>query len=51
MPATVRAITGGALRALLLFKLTLTALNNRPLELTIEGRKAPQQTGIVDLDV
>jgi hypothetical protein len=37
--------------ALLLFKLTLTALNNRPLELTIEGRKAPQQTGIVDLDV
>jgi len=37
--------------ALLLFKLTLTALNNRPLELKIEGRKAPQQTGIVDLDV
>ena len=37
--------------ALLLFKLTLTALNNRPLELTIEGRTAPQQTGIVDLDV
>jgi hypothetical protein len=37
--------------ALLLFKLTLTALNNRPLEMKIEGRKAPQQTGIVDLDV
>lgn len=37
--------------ALVLFKLTLTALNNRPLELKIEGRKAPQQTGIVDLDV
>jgi hypothetical protein len=37
--------------ALLLFKLTLTALNNRPLELTIQGRKVPQQTGIVDLDV
>ena len=37
--------------ALLLFKLTLTGLNNRPLELKIEGRKTPQQTGIVDLDV
>jgi hypothetical protein len=37
--------------ALLLFKLTLTALNNRPLEMKIEGRKVPQQTGIVDLDV
>jgi hypothetical protein len=37
--------------ALVLFKLTLTALNNRPLELTIKGRKAPIQTGIVDLDV
>jgi len=37
--------------AILLFKLTLTGLNNRPLELTIEGRKFPQQTGIVDLDV
>jgi hypothetical protein len=37
--------------ALVLFKLTLTALNNRPLELKIEGRKVPQQTGIVDLDV
>jgi hypothetical protein len=37
--------------ALLLFKLTLTALNNRPLELKIEGRKLPRQTGIVDLDV
>ena len=37
--------------ALLLFKLTLTSLNNRPLELTIKGRKSPQQTGIVHLDV
>lgn len=37
--------------ALLLFKLTLTALNNRPLELKIEGRTFPQQTGIVNLDV
>jgi hypothetical protein len=37
--------------ALVLFKLTLTALNNRPLELKIEGRKVPRQTGIVDLDV
>lgn len=37
--------------ALILFKLTLTALNNRPLELKIEGRKAPQQTGFIDLDV
>jgi len=37
--------------ALLLFKLTLAGLNNRPLELKIEGRKTPQQTGIVDLDV
>ena len=37
--------------ALVLFKLTLTGLNNRPLELTIKGRKPPIQTGIVDLDV
>jgi hypothetical protein len=37
--------------ALILFKLTLTALNNRPLELKLEGRKVPQQTGIFDLDV
>lgn len=37
--------------ALILFKLTLTALNNRPLELKFLGRKAPVQTGIVDLDV
>ena len=37
--------------ALLLFKLTLDALNNRPLELTIKGRKPPIQIGIVDLDV
>jgi hypothetical protein len=37
--------------ALVLFKLTLNALNNRPLELRIEGRKVPQQTGIIDLDV
>jgi hypothetical protein len=37
--------------AIILFKLTLTGLNNRPLELKIEGRKFPKQTGIVDLDV
>lgn len=37
--------------ALVLFKLTLTALNNRPLELRIVGRKPPRQIGIVDLDV
>ena len=38
--------------AIILFKLTLTGLNtNRPLELKIEGRKLPKQTGIVDLDV
>lgn len=34
--------------ALLLFKLTLTALDNRPLELIIDS---PSQTGIIDLDV
>jgi hypothetical protein len=37
--------------ALLLFKLTVAALNNRPLEMTIKGRKVPQQTGIWRLDV
>ena len=37
--------------AILLFKLTLTGLNNRPLELKIEGRKFPKQTGLVNLDV
>jgi hypothetical protein len=37
--------------SLLLFKLTLTALGNRPLELDIENTTAPAQTGIVDLDV
>jgi len=37
--------------AVLLFKLTLTGLNNRPLELKIEGRKFPKQTGLVNLDV
>ncbi len=37
--------------ALVLFKLTLSALNNRPLELKIEGRRVPQQTGIINLDV
>jgi hypothetical protein len=37
--------------ALVLFKLTLAALNNRPLEMTIVGRKPPIQIGIVDLDV
>jgi len=37
--------------SLVLFKLKLSALDNRPLELKIEGTKAPQQTGIIDLDV
>lgn len=37
--------------SLILFKLTLDALDNRPLELEIEGTRAPQQTGIIDLDV
>lgn len=37
--------------SLLLFKLTLTALGNRPLELEIVGHTVPEQTGIIDLDV
>ncbi len=37
--------------ALLLFKLKSTSLDNRPLELKIEGRTTPEQTGIIDLDV
>jgi outer membrane protein assembly factor BamE (lipoprotein component of BamABCDE complex) len=37
--------------ALVLFKLTLTTLGNRPLELEIEGRTGRAQTGIIDLDV
>ena len=37
--------------ALLLFKLSLEALDNRPLELKIEGNQLPRQTGIIDLDV
>jgi hypothetical protein len=37
--------------SLLLFKLTLPSLANRPLELEIEGSQAPPQTGIIDLDV
>jgi hypothetical protein len=37
--------------SLVLFKLTNQALDNRPLELSIKGREAPLQTGIVDLDV
>jgi hypothetical protein len=37
--------------SLVLFKLKLSALDNRPLELKIEGTRAPQQTGIIDLDV
>jgi hypothetical protein len=37
--------------SMLLFKLTLTALGNRPLELEIEGSQPPPQTGIIDLDV
>jgi hypothetical protein len=37
--------------SLVLFKLTLTSLGNRPLELHIEGRSGRPQTGIIDLDV
>jgi hypothetical protein len=38
--------------SMLLFKLTLTALDNRPLELKIVGTTAtPEQTGIIELDV
>jgi hypothetical protein len=37
--------------SLVLFKLTLTALGNRPLELEIESHTVPAQTGIIDLDV
>jgi hypothetical protein len=37
--------------SLLLFKLSVTALDNRPLELKIESSTAPQQTGVIDLDV
>jgi hypothetical protein len=37
--------------SLLLFKLTLGALANRPLELEIDNTTAPAQTGIIDLDV
>jgi hypothetical protein len=37
--------------SLLLFKLTLASLANRPLELVLEGSTVPAQTGIIDLDV
>ncbi len=37
--------------ALILFKVTLTSLSNRPLELHIESRSGRTQTGIIDLDV
>ena len=37
--------------ALILFKLTLTSLGNRPLELKLQSRTGRQQTGIIDLDV
>lgn len=37
--------------ALLLFKLKGISLDNRPLELKIEGTATPHQTGIIDLDV
>lgn len=45
-PAFDTAIQG----SMLLFKLKSTALDNRPLELKIEGKQT-QQTGIIDLDV
>jgi len=37
--------------ALILFKLTLGSLANRPLELHLESRSGITQTGIIDLDV
>ncbi len=37
--------------ALLLFKLPLSALDNRPMELKIEKQTPPLQTGIIDIDV
>jgi hypothetical protein len=37
--------------ALILFKLKNSTLDNRPLELKIESRQLPAQTGIIDLDV
>jgi hypothetical protein len=37
--------------ALVLFKLTLTSLGNRPLELKLQSRSGLSQTGIIDLDV
>jgi hypothetical protein len=37
--------------SMLLFKLKRAALDNRPLELKIEGTTTPPQTGIIDLDV
>jgi hypothetical protein len=37
--------------SLILFKLTLTSLGNRPLELKIQSRAGRTQTGIIDLDV
>ena len=37
--------------SLILFKLTLTSLGNRPLELKVQSRTGRQQTGIIDLDV
>ncbi len=37
--------------SLILFKLTLTSLGNRPLELKLQSRTGRQQTGIIDLDV
>lgn len=37
--------------SLVLFKITLVSLGNRPLELQIEGNQGPAQTGIIDLDL
>ena len=45
------AFTTPAQGALLLFKIKLQALDNRPLELRIENEVPPPQTGIIDLDV
>lgn len=46
-PASETPIQG----SLILFKLKNSSLENRPLELFIEGKDLPQKTGIVNLDV
>lgn len=49
-PPDAAAYDTAAQGSMVLFKLTLEALENRPLELEIEGRTTPAQTGIINLD-